>query len=73
MQYRRSHTPGGSYFLTVVTHQRQPWLQEPVAVQTLGDVMRHVRQQRPFENMAIRKHGHGRHARSSALHLAFAP
>ncbi len=53
MQYRRFNTPGGSYFFTVVTHQRQPWLQMPQSVQTLGDVMRQVREQRPFENIAM--------------------
>ena len=53
MQYRRSNTPGGTYFFTVVTHQRQPWLGQPWALTTLGDVMRHVREQRPFENLAM--------------------
>ena len=53
MQYRRSNTPRGTYFFTVVTHGRQPWLQEPMCVKTLGDVMRHVREQRPFENLAM--------------------
>ena len=53
MQYRRSNTPGGTYFFTVVTHQRQPWLGQPWALTTLGDVMRQVREQRPFENLAM--------------------
>jgi putative transposase len=53
MQYRRSDTPGGTFFFTVVTHERQPWLVEPWCVKTLGDVMRHVRAQRPFENLAM--------------------
>lgn len=43
MQYRRSDTPGGTFFFTVVTHERQPWLVEPWCVKTLGDLMRHVR------------------------------
>ena len=53
MQYRRSDTPGGTFFFTVVTHERQPWLVEPWCVKTLGDVMRHVRAQGPFENLAM--------------------
>ena len=53
MQYRRSNTPGGTYFFTVVTHERQTWLDQPWALTTLGDVMRRVREQRPFENLAM--------------------
>ena len=53
MQYRRARIPGGCYFFTVVTHQRYPWLAQPAAVQTLGEVMRRVRAQRPFETLAM--------------------
>lgn len=53
MQYRRAKTPGGTYFFTVVTHDRRPWLQEPLSTQTLGDAMRQVREQRPFDNLAM--------------------
>jgi putative transposase len=53
MQYCRSNTPGGTYFFTVVTHERQPWLSDPMCVKTLGDVLRNVRDQRPFENLAM--------------------
>ncbi len=53
MQYRRSNIPGGIYFFTVVTHQRAPWLREAWAVNALGDVMRLVRAQRPFETLAM--------------------
>lgn len=53
MQYRRANTPGGTYFFTVVTHDRRPWLQEPMSIQTLGDAMRQVREQRPFDNLAM--------------------
>jgi putative transposase len=53
MQYRRSNIPGGTYFFTVVTHQRAPWLHEACAVTALGDVMRKVREQRPFETLAM--------------------
>ena len=53
MQYRRAHIPGGSFFFTVVTHQRCPWLAEPDMVKTLGDVMRRVRTERPFETLAM--------------------
>ncbi|MEY4734394.1 MAG: hypothetical protein RLZZ464_2460 [Pseudomonadota bacterium] len=53
MQYRRSCTLGGAYFFTVVTHERRPWLQEPLSIQTLGHAMRQVREQRPFENLAM--------------------
>ena len=53
MQYRRSNIPGGTYFFTVVTHQRAPWLREASAVTALGDVMRKVREHRPFETLAM--------------------
>ena len=53
MQYRRAKTPGGSYFFTVVTHERHPWLADPDVARTLGEVMRRVRGERPFETLAM--------------------
>lgn len=51
--YRRSYVPGGTYFFTVVTHERRPIFQDPVAVGLLGDAMRHVREKHPFQTVAI--------------------
>ena len=53
MRYRRSHVPGGTYFFTVVTHARRPWLQDPLAVRQLGQALRQVRQERPFKTLAL--------------------
>jgi putative transposase len=53
MQYRRARVPGGSFFFTLVTHDRHPWLADPEVARTLGDVMRRVRAERPFETLAM--------------------
>ena len=46
--YRRDRTPGGSYFFTLVTHQRQPWLCRPEARAALRHAVRQVRASWPF-------------------------
>jgi putative transposase len=46
--YRRLKIAGGSYFFTVVTYQRRPWLCDEVARQQLRSAILHVRQQHPF-------------------------
>lgn len=47
--YRRSYLPGGTYFFTLVTHQRQPLLLEPAFLQALRASFREVRRQLPFD------------------------
>jgi putative transposase len=51
--YRRWRVAGGTYFFTVVTHGRQPFLTGDVARRTLRDAFRTVRQRRPFRVEAI--------------------
>jgi putative transposase len=47
--YRRLKVRGGSYFFTLVTYQRQSWLCDSVARQSLRSSMLHVRQKYPFQ------------------------
>jgi hypothetical protein len=44
--YRRPYTPGGTYFITQVTSQRQPWLCTELGRSALRHALRHVQQQR---------------------------
>jgi putative transposase len=46
--YRRAKLPGGTYFLTQVTHHRQPWLITDIARLALRAAITHVRQKYPF-------------------------
>ena len=46
--YRRAKLPGGTYFLTQVTHHRQSWLISDTARQALRAAITHVRQNYPF-------------------------
>ena len=46
--YRRPHIAGGSYFITQVTHQRQPWLCSEVGRTAFRAAIESVRQQYPF-------------------------
>jgi putative transposase len=46
--YRRSITPGATYFFTVVTHRRQPILVKPESRTILRQVIGDVRRQYPF-------------------------
>jgi putative transposase len=48
MRYRRAKTPGGSYFFTVVTHQRRPILIKPSNVEALRKALATVMQRHPF-------------------------
>ena len=50
--YRRWYSPGGVYFFTVVTYDRQPIFAEPSAVSRLGTAMREVRSTHPFRTIA---------------------
>jgi putative transposase len=51
--YRRWYVPGGTYFFTVVTCQRHPLFASEEAVELLGAKMREVREELPFETIAI--------------------
>lgn len=50
--YRRNLVPGGTYFFTVVTANRQPIFNQPEAVESLRQVIRTEKQTRPFEIVA---------------------
>ena len=52
-EYRRLFVPGGTYFFTVVTADRKPWLDDPAARDILADAMRSVRSTRHFVTNAI--------------------
>ena len=47
-RYRRSQTPGGCYFFTVVSYQRHPVLCNDELRQALRDAIRYVQRSRPF-------------------------
>ena len=51
--YRRYYVPGGTYFFTLVTANRMPWLAEDNGRRILGDALRSVRALRPFKTDAI--------------------
>ena len=46
--YRRAKVPGGTYFITQVTYQRQAWLCDEVARDALRSAILHVRKSYPF-------------------------
>lgn len=52
-EYRRWYTPGGTFFFTVVTHDRAAIFENAEAVRLLGGVMRRVRERSPFRTLAI--------------------
>ena len=53
MRYRRSKTPGATYFFTVVTYRRRSILCEPDSIALLREAFKTVKQQRPFQIDAI--------------------
>jgi len=53
MEYRRAKVTGGTYFFTVVTHNRRPFLCEPDNISLLRDAFRYVMQNHPFKIEAI--------------------
>jgi len=53
MDYRRIWQPGGCYFFTVVTHQRQTLLTQKKCIQYLREAFQHIRKKRPFTIDAI--------------------
>jgi REP-associated tyrosine transposase len=51
--YRRAYQPGGTFFFTVVTHQRQKLFQREEARKILHGAIVRVQTERPFEMPAI--------------------
>jgi|SRR5579885_1079845 len=51
--YRRNYVPGGTYFFTVVTHQRRPILTSELGRRCLREALLQVQQKHPFEVFAI--------------------
>nr|MDF0366730.1 transposase [Nodosilinea sp. TSF1-S3] len=47
--YRRSGMHGGTFFITQVTYQRQPWLCTEIGRTALRHALGHVRQSHPFD------------------------
>lgn len=50
--YKRLYLPGGTYFFTLVTHHRRPFLAAPEVVGQLRKAARYVQGRRPFELLA---------------------
>ncbi|HEX8323313.1 MAG TPA: transposase [Tepidisphaeraceae bacterium] len=50
--YRRAWRPGGTFFLTLVTHQRRPLLADAFAHKALHRAIALTRQDRPFDLIA---------------------
>lgn len=48
MRYRRARTQGGTYFFTVVTHKRKPFLCEPENISLLRTLFREIKDRHPF-------------------------
>ena len=53
MQYRRAKSPGSTYFLTLVTHNRRTFLCEPENIELLRDSFKRVMGKHPFKIDAI--------------------
>ncbi|MEN8205622.1 MAG: transposase [Pseudomonadota bacterium] len=53
MQYRRAFVPGGSYFFTMVTHQRHKLFTGDAPDEQLRGVFRRVMKESPFSIDAI--------------------
>jgi putative transposase len=52
MKYQRAYTPGGTFFFTVVTHQRSPVFISEERVELLREAFRYVLVNHPFEIVA---------------------
>ena len=46
--YRRANLAGGTYFITQVTYQREPWLCSEVGRKALREAMQKVQEKYPF-------------------------
>jgi putative transposase len=51
--YRRNYLPGGTYFFTVVTHQRRHLFESDRNRQLLHEAIKSIRSKRPFEILAM--------------------
>jgi REP element-mobilizing transposase RayT len=51
--YRRNYVPGGTYFLTLVTHQRRPLFEVDSSRKLLHDALHVVNVKRPFTIVAM--------------------
>lgn len=51
--FRRVHVPGGTYFFTLVTHQRRPVFADPAEIGRFGHLLRECRRSAPFSVEAI--------------------
>jgi REP-associated tyrosine transposase len=51
--YRRFYVPGGTYFYTIVTHERRPILVSDAGRQSLHGAIQAVQAERPFDLVAI--------------------
>jgi putative transposase len=51
-EYRRMFQPGAVFFFTVVTHHRRPVFRSDLAIRCLGDALRAVRKDMPFDMLA---------------------
>jgi len=47
--YRRANHEGGIFFLTIVTHQRRPFLSDPAARECLHRAIDHASRAEPFD------------------------
>jgi len=52
-RYLRYRVAGGTYFFTLVTHERRPILTVPTARRSLGEAIRAVRRRWPFHVVAM--------------------
>jgi len=52
LRYRRSFSPGGTFFFTVVTYQRRKIFVELANIELLVDVTDEIRQRHPFKIIA---------------------
>ena len=52
-QYRRAIVPGGTFFFTIVTHQRKPIFSKDKATRMLGSIIRKCQSTWPMEIHAI--------------------
>ena len=52
-EYRRAFIPGGTYFFTVVAHERRPFLTSDLGRSTLRAARRFVQERRPFNTQAF--------------------
>ena len=53
MRYHRAKTPGATYFFTLVTYQRRPFLCDPEQIDLLHSAFRTVKRKHPFSIDAL--------------------